>query len=97
MTTSKSETPRPSSSVTADNAPMVQANPSTPPAPSTSAAPGYQSHGCRFACRNTPMRPVATLARSTEADPNIRVVAAVVVTAFQEAALTWSRRWEALE
>ena len=41
----------------------------TPPAPRTSAAPGYQSHGYRLACRKIPSRLLATLARSIEAEP----------------------------
>ena len=51
-----------------------------PPAPMTSAAPGYQSHALRLAWRNTPSLLLATPAMSIDADPRIRTVAAEAIT-----------------
>ena len=46
---------------------------------------GTSPTGWRLACRKTPSRPLATLARSIEAEPSIRTVAAADTAARQAA------------
>ena len=59
---------------------LTTSSSATPPAPMTSAAPGYQSHPLRLAWRNTPSLLLATPAMSIDADPRIRTVAAEATT-----------------
>ena len=55
----------------------------TPPAAVTSAAPGSQSQDRVSACSQTPSRPAATAASSTDPDPMIRTDAAPAIDAEQ--------------